>query len=149
MNTHRVALSELFNDPFFATLGVHPGVRRCAGGRDSHRAQHRQTSEQVPVSVTRNGESITVTCDLPGVKMEDLNLTLDGDELQISAKRELTRGANKEQSETTHRSYSAKLKLGKDIDIEKISAQLDAGVLTVELPLVVEKQPRRIEIKAA
>jgi HSP20 family molecular chaperone IbpA len=82
-------------------------------------------------------------------------LVLDGDELQISAKRELAcagglaSGANKEQGDTTVRSYSTTFKLGEDIDVEKITAQLDAGVLTVQLPLVVAKQPRRIEIKAA
>ena len=77
--------------------------------------------------------------DLPGV---------DEDNLQISVeKRELVIEGSSEVAGEVH--YRRSFRISEKIDVERISAELDAGVLSVRLPKIIAAQKRRIEIKSA
>jgi HSP20 family protein len=89
--------------------------------------------------------------DVPGIKEKDLEITMTGNRLTISGKRE----AEKEESTDTYFarecSYGAftrafTLPEGTDSSNE-IRAELNQGVLTLFLPKRPELQPRRIEVK--
>ena len=88
------------------------------------------------------------TADLPGVKEEDLDLSLTGDRLTITGRRE----AEREETERYHtyeRAYGAfqrAFTLPDGVDADHICADLKDGVLTVEVPKRKEAQPRKISL---
>ena len=75
--------------------------------------------------------------ELPGVKKEDVEISIDRGYLNVKAKRTWP-------TETTFdRTYS----VSRDIDIEKIECKLELGVLELKLPKKEEAKPKLIEIK--
>lgn len=96
-------------------------------------------------------DSFVFKADVPGIKEKDLEITMTGDRLTISGKRE----PEKEEKAGTYyaceRSYGAftrafTLPEGTDGN-NHIRAELNEGVLTLVLPKKPELQPRRIEVK--
>jgi HSP20 family protein len=88
--------------------------------------------------------------EVPGLKMEDLEVYVLGNELTISGKRTAV-----EQPEVAyHRRergvgpFTRTLRLPVDIDADKVNARLQDGVLTVMLPKAEAAKPRKVEVKA-
>ncbi len=99
--------------------------------------------------VKETKESYVFRADLPGVKDEDLDISLTGSRLTISGHREQE---TREQGETyyaTERSYGAfsrAFTLPDGTDVENVSAELKNGVLAVNVPKKPEVQAKRIAI---
>lgn len=93
-----------------------------------------------------NGSAVSIA--LPGVRKEDLNLTL----LEGSLRVEATRGDVCPETWKTHRDpgsvtrYALDLRLGPRLDGTRTTASLDAGVLTLQVPIREEAKPRQIEV---
>jgi len=117
------------------------------------------TGEEQPARYTPDFEiketkdGFVFKADVPGIKEKDLEITMTGNRLTISGKRE----AEKEESSDTffarECSYGAftrafTLPEGTDSSNE-IRAELSQGVLTLFLPKRPELQPRRIEVKVS
>jgi HSP20 family protein len=91
--------------------------------------------------------------DVPGIKEKDLEITMTGNRLTISGKRE----AEKEEPadtyyarECSYGSFTRAFTLPEGTEgNDQIHAELNQGVLTLLLPKRPELQPRRIEVKAA
>lgn len=87
--------------------------------------------------------------DLPGVKEADLDVSLDGDRLLISGKRESERHEDSDTFYAYERSYGAfqrSFTLPRGADVEHAHAELKEGVLTVLVPRSVDTQPRKIAV---
>lgn len=88
--------------------------------------------------------------EVPGLKMEDLELTVTGNELTIRGERE----AFEQEGVTQHRRerevghFSRVIRLPVDVDADKVEATLKHGVLTITLPKAQSARPRKIEVKA-
>jgi HSP20 family protein len=96
-------------------------------------------------------ESYTFKADLPGVREEDLEITMTGNRLAISGKRESEKEDKGSTYYTCERSYGSFLRsftLPQGIDSEHLRAELKEGVLTLVVPKKPEAQPRKIEVKA-
>ena len=93
------------------------------------------------VDVSEDDQEFELHADLPGVKLEDLDIQVDKDVLTIKDKRKLER-----RSERVAGAFSRAFTLPKHVDVEKIAASLKDGVLTVTLPKKPEAQPRQIKI---
>jgi HSP20 family protein len=99
--------------------------------------------------VRENQSAILVRADLPGVKAEDLEVTLTGNRLQISGRREAEQASESDTVYTLERSYGTFARaftLPESVDANQISTDLKDGVLTVVLPKKPEAQPKRIAI---
>jgi HSP20 family protein len=99
--------------------------------------------------VRENQTAILVRADLPGVKSEDLEVTLTGNRLQISGRREAEQGGESDTVYMLERSYGTFTRtftLPESVDANQISTDLKDGVLTVVLPKKPEAQPKRIAI---
>ena len=87
--------------------------------------------------------------DLPGVRRDDVEITMDGNVLAIRGKREVN-GAGEDskvlRSERFSGSFYRRLRLPATIDRDGISAKHENGVLEVTLPKGAEAQPRRIAV---
>jgi len=103
-----------------------------------------------PAIEVADGESeITVRVDLPGVDPKDVDLTLSGNVLTISAERKEEhdqRTGQAVQSESRHGSFRRSFTLPQGADPEKVSVEYAKGVLTVKIGKDPKAQPRRIPI---
>lgn len=99
------------------------------------------------VDIVEDGESITLYADMPGVTKENLSIDIQDSVLTLTA----TVNPLPEHHRLIYREYdmggfSRRFTLGERIDQSKISAKLENGVLTLNLPKAEEAKPRKIEI---
>ena len=90
--------------------------------------------------------------DLPGVKLEDLDINLTGNRLTITGKREAEKHQEGESFFSTERSFgnfSRTFSLPEGVDPNGVGAELKNGVLTLTVPKMPEIQPKRITIQAS
>lgn len=94
-------------------------------------------------------EGFVFRADLPGVKESDLDISVHGNRLTISGKRDLEERKENESYfllERSHGGFSRSFTLPDTADMEKAKADLKDGVLTVVLPKRVEAQPRKLAV---
>jgi len=86
---------------------------------------------------------------LPGVSKKGAEVTIQGDEMLVSGRRESIRpeGSKIVHEELSLDDYRLKLQLNVDIDADRIEAQTDAGILTVRLPIAEGSKPRAIKVE--
>lgn len=101
-----------------------------------------------PVDVLRTSDSIVVRVDLPGMKKEDLDLTVVNNRLVIRGekKHEQEEGKNVHRVERFYGSFERVIDLPNPVDSEKIGATFRDGVLEVTCPLREEAKPRQIAV---
>ena len=104
-----------------------------------------------PVDVIEDASGITLYADLPGVSREKLNLQVESDTLTIEAKSALSvpEGLTSSHTEVGLARFRRVFTLSKELDTERVSAELAQGVLTLRIPKAQHAQPRRIEVQLA
>jgi HSP20 family protein len=107
-----------------------------------------RTGWSPPVDLEETDDAYVVEAELPGVKREDVNIELVGNELMITGEvREQERtGTLRKKARRTGR-FDYRLGLPSHVDPEQVKAALSEGVLTVRVPKSERAQRRRIEIK--
>jgi len=99
------------------------------------------------VDIFENKDQILVVADVPGVPNDGVNLRFDKDQLFIEATTNpLGQNLNPLFREFGEVTYRRIFELAPGIDVEKISAELKAGVLTITLPKAEALKPRKIQI---
>lgn len=99
------------------------------------------------IDVRANDEEIVFACDVPGLKQEDLEVTLESDVLTIKGQRRY-HGGEKDRV-WLGRGYGAferSFTLPDGVDPENMAAELADGVLTIRVPKHPKAKPRRIAI---
>jgi len=101
-----------------------------------------------PIDVKVNYDSFTVKALLPGVHPDDLNIQIVNEILTISGelKSEREEGSNYMLAERPSGRFNRVLTLPTPLDSSKVEAELENGVLTLEIPKVEEAKPRTIKI---
>jgi HSP20 family protein len=105
-------------------------------------------SAQFDVKETK--DSYVFKADLPGIDEKDLEVTLAGNRLTVTGRRESERREENDKYfavERSHGSFTRTFTLPEDIDAEHIGADLKNGVLTLVVPKKPEAQPKRITFK--
>jgi HSP20 family protein len=110
-----------------------------------------ETEEFMPAfDVKETKEGYLFKADLPGVKLEDVEITMTGNILTVKGSRQ----AEKEEKAETYfmyerssGSFTRSFSLPEGTDADKVKAELKDGVLTLMLPKRPESQPKRISIK--
>jgi len=102
-----------------------------------------------PVDVVEDGTGITLYADLPGVPKDRLNLRVEGDQLAIEAEAVLAvpQGMEPTHVEVGLSRYRRTFTLSKELDADKVAAELSNGVLRVRIPKAEHAQPRRIAVQ--
>lgn len=101
--------------------------------------------------VKETKESYIFKADLPGVKEDDLDISLSGDRLTVSGKRETEKEEKGETYYTCERAYGTftrSFSLPAGVDAEHVNADFHDGVLTLIVPKKAEVQPKKISLKA-
>lgn len=103
------------------------------------------------VDVIEDGAGITLHADMPGVPKDRLQVQVDGDVLTIEGEVVLEVPEDMEAShvELALPRYRRAFTLSKELDSEKVSAELEHGVLKLRIPKKEHVQPKRIEVKVA
>lgn len=93
---------------------------------------------QIKVDVKETDAGYTVHAEVPGVRKEDLHVTVDGDVITLSAEVKQQDSDNKSEkllrSERYYGSISRSFQLPAAVDESQSSAKYDNGVLTLNLP---------------
>lgn len=100
------------------------------------------------LDAARRGDEVVVEVDLPGVDRESLDVQLDGDVVEISARRTAAFEGDDTllAAERGHGEVRRRLRLGERLDAANVTASYDDGVLRVRVPVAEEARPRRVEV---
>ena len=104
------------------------------------------------VDVIETAEAFQVKAELPGVKKDDVKVTVDAGVLRIEGERKQEQEENGKKYHRIERSYGSFLRiftLPPDVDATKLIAEFKDGVLNVMLPKSAQSAPRAIEVKVA
>lgn len=137
MVTLRQAMDRLFEDSF-----VSPLTWRTIGGNGE--------TASAPMDVHQTPDEIVVTASLPGVKPEDVDMTITGQTLtlkgEFKADEEIDRGQYLYR-ERRFGSFNRTLQLPVRVEGDRAEASFDNGVLTLRIPKAEDVKPRQIQIK--
>jgi HSP20 family protein len=98
------------------------------------------------IDVTQNDHQTRITAELPGVKEDDVDVSVDNDVLTIRAEKRVEREAGKDTRHISERAYGTfqrSLRLPQPVDPEQVRAHFDHGVLTVILPRTEQENGQR------
>lgn len=117
--------------------------------RENTGAQRAEPALLPPVDVVEDSSGITLYADMPGVPKDRLQLRVEGDQLTLEGEMVLAVPAGTEPShaEVQLSRYRRTFTLSKELDADKVSAELSQGVLRVRIPKAEHAQPRRISVQ--
>ena len=90
-----------------------------------------------------------ITAEIPGIKKEDISITISNGVVTLSGKKETDKEEKTEDyylKETRSGSFSRSFKLPGEIDETKVDASYKDGVLTVVMPRKEESKAKKIEV---
>lgn len=101
----------------------------------------------MPMDAWREGDTFMIEFDLPGVSQESIDLDVERNVLTVRAER-VGRNGDWEMlaSERPRGVFSRQLVLGDNLDLDRIEASYDGGVLRLRVPVAERAKPRKIEI---
>jgi HSP20 family protein len=102
-----------------------------------------------PVDISERKDAYVFTVELPGVKVEDLEIVFQDGLLTIQGTRSLTQDSTDEQWHVLERRYGIfrrSITLPLHVQADAIAASTEDGVLQVVVPKAEEAKPKRIEI---
>lgn len=122
-------------------------IDRFIGGR------HNAVAGAFPaLNIWANEEVAIVTTELPGVKLEDLEITAQGKTIGIKGARkeggEGDEGMRYLRRERPEGEFSRSIELPFQIDAGRVEAKLANGVLRITLPRAENDKPRKISVNA-
>lgn len=103
------------------------------------------------LNVWEDAEHLYAEAELPGFRLEDLEIYVTGNQLTIKGERR----PPEHESGTWHRQersygkFSRMIELPGEVDGDKVEAEFKHGVLSIKLPKSEAVKPRRIEVKAS
>ena len=102
----------------------------------------------MPMDLYRSGDHFVLHCDLAGIDPGSVQVDVDGRVLTIRAERSARTDADVQwvRRERVTGTFERRLTIGDGLDLDKITATWQDGVLTVTLPVAEAAKPRRIEI---
>ena len=113
-----------------------------------------ETSSMAPsypaLDLWQDGDNLYIEAELPGMKLEDLEIYVSGDnQLGIKGSRDVPEyeKASWHRRERTYGNFTRAVNLPCPVDDENVHACLKHGVLTITLPKIKATKPRRIEVK--
>ena len=102
------------------------------------------------INLTEDKDKFYVSAELPGVKADELDLQVTGNNLAISGERKI---AAEDESAKYHRrereagTFSRMIGLPSEVDSDKVEAKLENGILTVVVPKAEIAKPKQISVR--
>ena len=121
-------------------------------GLDSQFQDNVGASWVPPVDIFEEADAMRIMAEVPGVRPEDVKISLEGNVLTIHGTKQQ---AAEERTERVHRYertygvFERTFTLPATVDANKIKASYEQGVLTVTLPKMAEARPRQIQVEVS
>ena len=131
--TLRQAMDRLFDDDYRP-------FRWMSGGFDG---------PALPLDVTTSDEAVTIEAALPGIRPEDVEITVENGTVKISGKTADERSADEGSyvlQEIRRGSFSRTVTLPNGLEPDKASATFENGILRLQIPKAEQLKPRQIRI---
>ena len=101
----------------------------------------------MPMDAWRQGDTFVIEFDLPGVQPETLDIDVERNVLTVRAERPAPNGDwEMLAAERPTGLFSRQLVLGDNLDLDKLEANYDGGVLRLRVPVAEKAKPRKIEV---
>lgn len=104
------------------------------------------------VDVYEEGKNVIAKMSLPGVKPEELDISIDKDMLTISGERQEEKETDKKDyysKEIRRGSFSRTVSLPKIVDADEAKADYADGVLAVSMPIVKGQEKKAVRVEVA
>lgn len=127
-------IDRFFKDPFFSTFDETVEA----------------TANWIPaVEVSESDDELSFIVELPGLSQNDLRLNVENQVLTFSGERldEQKEGLDCLRSERRYGKFSRSFRLPATADVEKVSAAMKDGILTIRVPKKAEARKKKIEVK--
>lgn len=134
-------MERLLEDPF---LSQWPLLRVGWGRTPRH-----EMAWAPALEVYEKDNNFVVKAELPGVKKEDVDVSITGDTLTIKGQKKASKEIRDEdyyRCESQYGSFSRTITLPAAVDTKKIEATYENGVLEIHVPKAKEAVPTRVEI---
>lgn len=123
-------------------------LQRMFGDEDFHAAS---TTEWMPaVDIEDQDDQVVVRADVPGVKPEEINVTMENGVLALSGERKTEneeKGKDFTRVERTYGKFYRSFALPQGAEADKITAHAKDGVLEVVVPKTAKAKPRQIKVE--
>ena len=131
-------MMEPFNDDFFKSLALRPVFRLTEG------------EPQMRLDLTEDDKNFFVKAEIPGVKKEDIKVSVDGNQVSLRAEvkkeTEEKEGSKVIRSERYYGSVARSFTLDESVDQGASTAKYEDGVLQLTLPKKPNGQARQLTI---
>jgi HSP20 family protein len=107
-------------------------------------------SKYPAVDITEHENEMVVLAELPGVRKEDVKITFEDNTLTLSGERkpyEIPENARVLLNEVRVRNFNRSIEFPNEVNADKITAEMQNGVLRIVLPKSETAKPRTIELK--
>ena len=131
----RQAMDRLFDDSF-----VRPSRLTTAFGEGA----------DLPVDMYQTDDSVVVKASVPGIKPEEVEVTITGDTLTIKGETRTEEEVKKDnyfRQEISYGAFHRSILLPSSLQTDKAEATFENGILTLTIPKAEETKPRQIKIK--
>jgi HSP20 family protein len=135
---------EAFNRAFAPLFG------ELATGVTGEEAEPSNSRTWAPrVDVLETDEAYQIAAELPGVRKEDVEITVENNVLSLKGDRKFEKEVNKgsyHRIERLYGSFARSFTLPSRVAQDRVEAKFDNGVLMLTIPKVAEARPKKIEI---
>jgi len=113
------------------------------------RAAERETAFRLPLDAYVTPNEIVIQANMPGIKPEDVEITIEGDTLVIKGERPAPlENVNYALQERTFGKFQRTLNINVPVDADKAEAKFENGLLTLSIPKAEAVRPKTIQVTA-
>ena len=107
----------------------------------------RQSRSLLAMDAVRDDNEITVYIDVPGVGNDDIDVSVEKNELTVTVERRWQDDDKQVlSSERPQGSFSRRIMLSDALDLDRLAAKTSNGVLIITIPVAERSKPRRIDV---
>ena len=140
-----------FRNPWAEFERIRQGLDELSRSYADKGKAQRQANVYPALNIYEATDRLIITAELPGVKVQDLDLSLEGETLTIHGKRnnrQIEGNVSYHRREIQSGSFSRAVTLPVKVDVETASAKLTNGIMMVTLMKASEATPRHIKVSA-
>lgn len=138
-----------FRNPWAEFERIRRGLDELSQNLVSEGKSHMNPTVFPPINIFEETDALFLKAELPGFQAEDLKISIEGDTLTLQGTR---KKSSDDENVSYHRqeiktgNFSRAIALPARIDMDKISAKLSKGILTLTLYKADVVQPKQIKI---
>jgi HSP20 family protein len=117
---------------------------------ETYPTRARRATGYPAMNVWTNDEGLIITTEVPGVKPQDIDVSVVGDTLTLSGSRkpdEIKEDSRYHRQERGYGDFTRSIQLPFPVNVKKVEATFQNGVLNISMPRAEEDKPKKITVK--